>query len=441
MNRKVLAYLREMALLQPGDHVICAVSGGKDSMALLHMLLELAPQLQITVSAAHLDHQLRGAESKRDAEFVSAHCQALGIPCAMEKADVSAYAAQHHLGIEEAARLLRYAFLEQLDPNAKIATAHTADDNLETVLMHLIRGSGLHGLTGIPPVRGPIIRPLLPVTRREIEDYLNANHIPHVEDSSNAQDDYLRNRLRHQVLPLLQAENPAIAESVTHLSHSLRLEDSFMEREAAARLATAQEGNRLSLTAFLQESAAMQFRMLRQFFAPVGTLSRRHLDAAHKLCLSDAPSGTLDLPGGYQLRREYDHLLLCSETTSALPPAPVIISGEGTYSFGLWTVTCTRGPAPEQLPADTVALSTARLRLPLCLRSYKTGDRIHLSGGTKKLSRLYVDEKIPAPLRPYMPVVLADDTIAAALPLRSAKEFSPAPGEDSLLLCAVKKET
>lgn len=441
MNRKVLAYLREMELLQPGDHVICAVSGGKDSMALLHVLVSLSRQLGVTVSAAHFDHQLRGAESRRDADFVSAHCQALGVPCAMGGADVSAHAARHRMGTEEAARDLRYAFLLSLDPDAKIATAHTADDNLETVLMHLLRGSGLHGLTGIPPVRGRIIRPLLTVTHREIEDYLAKHQIPYVEDSSNARDDYLRNRLRHQVIPLLTEENPTVAAASVQMAQSLRLEDAFLEQEAAVRLSRAQTGDRLSVLQLRREPEAMQLRMLMQFLAPAGTLSRRHLEAARRLCLSEAPSGALSLPGGYRLQREYGDLLLVFEAVSAQVPASLSISGDGTYAFGPWTITCTHRPAPAELPAGTVALSTARLQSPLCLCPPKAGDRIHLSGGTKKLSRLYVDQKIPAPLRPYMPVVWSGDTIAAALPLRSAQKFSPAPGEDSLLLCAVKKET
>lgn len=428
-------------MLQPGDHVICAVSGGMDSMALLHVLLELSPQLGITVSVAHLNHQLRGAESKRDANFVQSHCQLLNIPCAVGTADVSSYAAQHHLGVEEAARLLRYEFLESLDPDARIATAHTADDNLETVLMHLLRGSGLHGLTGIPPVRGRIIRPLLSITRREIEHYLNANNISHVEDSSNIRDDYLRNRLRHQVIPLLAAENPRLTESVTRLSQSLRLEDEFMAQEAAVRLAGAQTENRLSLAALLCEPEAMQLRMLIQFLAPAGTLSRRHLDAARKLCISDMPSASLSLPGGYGLKREYGYLILCAETSPAPIPAPLIISTDGIYSFGPWEITCTYGPAPAQLPKDTVALSLANLTHPVCLRTYQTGDRIRFSGGTKKLSRLFIDQKIPTALRPYMPVVLVGDSIAAALPLRSAEAFSPVTGEDCMLLHAAKKET
>lgn len=439
MNRRVLEYLREQDMLHPGDHVICAVSGGKDSMAMLHVLYDLAPKLDIKLSAAHLNHRLRGAESQRDADFVAAHCQALGIPCLVDEADVSAYAADHGIGMEEAARTLRYDFLKRIDPTAKIATAHTAEDNLETVLMHLLRGSGLHGLSGIPPVRGQIIRPLLSVSRAQIETYLNQKDIPHVEDSTNASDDYLRNRLRHHVLPLLLEENPSLPESVFHLTQTLRLEDDFLAKEANSRLSNALEHGCLSRRAFLSQSPAMQYRMLQRFLAPVSDLTRRHLDAAYRLCLNEDPSASISLPGGCTLRREYEFLRLLPPEPPKSPLLPVEIS-EGIYPFGPWQITCRRSPAPTVLPKGTVALAAAHLTAPLQLRPYQSGDRIRLPGGTKKLSRLYIDQKIPAHLRSAMPVAVVGDTIAAALPLRAARDFSPKPGEESLLLYAVKME-
>lgn len=440
MSRDLPEQLRASGLLQPGDHVICAVSGGRDSMALLHGLLALAPQLSLTVTAAHMDHQLRGEESRRDAAFVSSHCAALGVPCTVKAADVPAYAAAHGLGTEEAARHLRYEFLLSLDPAAKIATAHNAEDNLETVLMHLLRGSGLHGLTGIPPVRGQIIRPLLSVSRRNIDSYLNQYNIPYVEDSTNHTDDYLRNRIRHQVLPLLQAENPALSQSAVQMTELLRQEDEYLMKTADALLSKAREGAALSLPTLLGQHIAIQRRMLRAFLSPVPDLTRRHLESALALCGSDAPSGRLSLPGGYTLRREYHLLYLESDAPTPSPPAPVTISGPGEYPFGAFTVTCRRGPCPAQLPKNTIALSAARLTAPLHLRPCQTGDRICLPGGSKKLSRLLMDLKIPAPLRPYIPVAVAGDTVAAVLPCKAAKYYSPAPGEDSLLLTAVKTE-
>lgn len=440
MNRKVQNYIRQERLLEPGDHVILAVSGGKDSMAMLHVLHGLSGRMDFTLSAAHMNHNLRGAEARRDAEFVSRYCAEHGIPCTVKEADVTAYAKEHGLGREEAARVLRYDFLQSLSPTAKIATAHTAEDNLETVCMHLLRGSGLHGLTGIPPKRGRIIRPLLSVSRREIEAYLTAHDIPHVEDSTNALDDCLRNRIRHSVLPLLAAENPNLPEQVTLLTETLRREDEFLHTEAAARLSEAAHAEILSLDVFCAQEPAMQYRMLGLFLAPVKTLSRRHLDDALALCLGDSPSARLSLPGGYTLRREYDRLRLIPAQEDFPLPEPLTISGEGVYPFGLWEITCRRAPAPKTLPADTVAIAAENLTEPITLRTSRPGDRICLSGGTKKLSRLYIDQKIPAPLRPYLPVAVLGDTVLAALPLKTAAAYIPRPGKDSLLLQATKME-
>lgn len=177
-------------MLPPGSRVLCAVSGGADSMCLLHLLWSGRGGLGIEVAAAHYEHGLRGEESQRDAEFVERFCREREIACLVEHGDAADYGRKKHLGIEEAARELRYDFLRRAAAELncdKIATAHNADDNAETIIFNLCRGGGL-GLGGIPPVRGNIIRPLLGCTRAEIEEYLRENSIPHVEDSSNESD-------------------------------------------------------------------------------------------------------------------------------------------------------------------------------------------------------------------------------------------------------------
>lgn len=437
MNRKVERALR--AMTTPGDHVICAVSGGKDSMALLHVLWSLGPNLGLRVTCAHMNHLLRGAESQRDADFVRDVCQRWGIPLETAEADVAGYAQAHHMGLEEAARTLRYDFLLKLDPRAKVATAHTAGDNLETVLMHLLRGSGLHGLTGIPPVRGQIIRPLLAVSREEISAYLQANHIPHVEDSTNALDNCQRNRIRHHVLPLLAAENPNLAETVTRLTQVLRQEDEFLEQCAQEALDSAGKDGVLPLAVLLCQPQALQYRMLRRFLASVPELSARHLDAAAALCRSETPSARCDLPGGYTLARIYDALALLPPRDAVPTPEPIVLT-PGAYSFGPWLVTCREGPAPASLPRDTLALDRRSMPGTLTLRTRLPGDKITLSGGTKKLSRLLIDLKIPAHQRDMLPVVSTEDTVLAVLPWKCAAPCRARVGSDSLILTATRME-
>ena len=184
--------LNKYSMVRPGDTVICAVSGGADSVALLFGMYLLKEKLGITLEAAHFNHHLRGAESDRDEAFVRQFCDRYEIPLTVGEGEI----VPGKKGLEAAAREARYAFLRSL--SGKIATAHTADDNAETVLMHLVRGTGLKGLGGISPVNGKVIRPMLNVTRQQVEAFLREYCLSFVEDSSNGGDDFLRNRLRHQ---------------------------------------------------------------------------------------------------------------------------------------------------------------------------------------------------------------------------------------------------
>ena len=227
MLNKLERFIREKALLTAGDTVTCAVSGGADSMALLWGLYLLKDKLSLDVRAAHFNHRLRGEESDADAAFVREFCGRFEIPLSVGSGEVK----PGSKGLEAAARDARYAFLETLP--GKIATAHTADDNAETLLMHLVRGTGLKGLGGIAEARGRIIRPMLTVTRQEVLAFLEEYHIPHREDSSNETDDFLRNRLRHHVMPLLKAENPRLSQNLSAMAQRLRQDEAALQAISA----------------------------------------------------------------------------------------------------------------------------------------------------------------------------------------------------------------
>ena len=229
MLNKLWDFNRKYGLIQPGDTVVCAVSGGADSMALLWAMYLLKEEWQLRLSAAHFNHCLREEESDRDEAFVRAFCHGYRIPLQTGSARVI----PGKKGLEAAAREARYAFLNTLP--GKIATAHTADDNAETVLLHLVRGTGLKGLGGIAPANGRIIRPMLNVTRADVEAFLAEYRIPHVEDSSNGSDAFLRNRLRHEVMPLLRQENPRISRNLSAMALRLRLDEQALA-DAAARV-------------------------------------------------------------------------------------------------------------------------------------------------------------------------------------------------------------
>ncbi len=279
---------------RPADGVLCAVSGGADSMALLHRLWQRREETGVRLCAAHFEHGLRGEESLRDADFVSAWCAGRGIPCVVEHGDVAAYAAGHGRGVEEAARELRYAFLERTAAALGcrwIATAHTADDNAETVLLNLCRGTGAAGLAGIPPRRGNILRPLLDCTRAEVEEYLREYEIPHVEDSSNESDAYRRNLLRHKVMPVLRACNGAVSEAIGRMSDTLRQDEDCLSGQAEAFIRTWYDGGSLPVRELNRLHPAIAARVLRRLCQ--SPLDRGHIRQILQNCADADPCGSV----------------------------------------------------------------------------------------------------------------------------------------------------
>ncbi len=381
--------LRAYSMLQPGDRVYCAVSGGADSMALLWALYLLREKLKFTLCAAHFNHHLRGEESDRDEAFVKEFCSRFDIP--LESGN--AYVTPGPKGLEAAAREARYAFLDALP--GKVATAHTADDNAETVLMHLLRGSSLKGLGGIMPVYGKRIRPMLTVTRAQVLAFLQEYHIGFVEDSSNCTDAFLRNRLRHTVIPLLKQENPSFAENVSRMAMELREDEAVLsalsDREALP-----------SVPELKQLSAPIRRRMLERFLRCCGVKEpeREHILLAESLVFSHKPSARGSFPGNVTIVRNYDRL----EPANAAPKiAPILLIPGKTV---LWEpmhlqVSCT---AADRL-CNTQTVFTVHCAGALTLRSRQPGDEICLSGGSKSLKKLFIDKKIPALQRSAVPVI------------------------------------
>ena len=262
--------IRRYDMLRQGERVLVALSGGADSVSLLLVLQALGYE----VRAFHLNHCLRGAESDRDEAFCRALCAERGVPLHVGRCDIAALS--QGKAVEETARRERYRLLERAAERDKVATAHTADDNLETVLFHLVRGSGAKGVSGIPPVRGAVIRPLLFAERREIEAFLRENGQDYVTDSSNLSDDYTRNRLRHSVLPVLREINPAAAQSALRLGEQLRQDEACLGGQAERCLQTALRADGAYLTApFLACHPAVQGRALREAVRRAGMPLRR----------------------------------------------------------------------------------------------------------------------------------------------------------------------
>ena len=235
LRERVFRYISEQHLIEQGDTVIAGVSGGADSVCLLFLLLDLKERLQINVTVLHIEHGIRGERSRQDAHFVEELCKTHDIPFQVRSVNATEYAGEHKVTLEEAARILRYeAFAEVAatygDAHVKIAVAHHRDDQAETVLFQMARGSGLHGLGGMHPKRDRIIRPLLTCSRRDLELYLSENNLPYVTDETNQDNQYARNRIRNVILPELKEIQPGCIDHIAAAAGELQEIDAFIKK-------------------------------------------------------------------------------------------------------------------------------------------------------------------------------------------------------------------
>ncbi len=392
MLNKLLECVRRYELVQSGDQVVCAVSGGADSVAMLWAFWLLREKLDITVTAAHFNHGLRGAESDRDERFVRDFCDRFDIPFCCGRAQVTA----GKKGLEAAARDARYAFLKTLP--GKIATAHTANDNAETVLMHLVRGTGLKGLGGIAPVNGMLIRPMLFVTRKQVLAFLEDYHLDFVTDSSNEEDLFLRNRLRHHVMPLLEQENPRLAVNLSAMALDLREDEAVLDRLTEIH-------QMLDVEQLRKMPVSLRRRTLSAFLERSGVREpeREHVLLAESLVFSQKPSARASFPGEVTVARNYDRL-------------EAVLNKQQLDGIAL------QCPGITEIPdlnlrvicdvAESCVFEADRFTVvpqgQLVLRSRRSGDSMRLPGGTKSLKKLFIDRKIPALRRDRIPVI-ADD--------------------------------
>lgn len=450
------ALLREYRMLPPGTVVLCAVSGGADSVCLLHRLCRLRGALDIRVAAAHYNHMLRGAESDRDEEFVrefTALCcgrerwleadggvrEIPAAPLIVGRGDVAARARESGRGLEETAREMRYAFLRQAAREAGadvIATAHNAGDNGETVLLHLVRGTGLRGLAGIAPVREGLIRPLLTTSRGEIEHYLRYYGLPFMEDSSNRSDTYTRNRIRHQVIPVLEDICPGFLTRMTETAARLRQDEDCLARLAAPIAAQAREredGLEIEARVLAQAHPAAAVRAARMLVGRM-TAGNDNCTAAHLkgligLCRGEDPSARLDLPGLLSARREYALLVLTRRRPAPLRErTPLALPG--TTLAGTYCLECREAVfAGEGHSGNDFFLSAERCGA-VTVRGRAPGDKIHRPGRRgRSLKKLLIDEKIPLSRRDELPVLECQGQLAAVAGLGPDAAFLPRPGE------------
>ena len=412
------------SIIPQGGRVLAALSGGADSVCLLHLLHSLREELRLTVIAAHYSHGIRTEAAAEEEAFVHNLCKTLEIEYHTRQGDVPAYAKEHRMGLEEAARTLRYGYLyelaERLECDA-IAVAHNREDNAETLLFNLTRGAGLGGLGGMPAVNDRVIRPLLAVSRAEIEAYDRVHGLDWITDASNFDQRYSRNRIRHSVLPQLREINPEAEAAICRAAGNLAQAQDFILQSALSLMACDRELGRIDRRLLRSAHPALYHAvltlLLREVKADARLLDERKTEAVMTLALGDRSGGRLDLGGGVIARLEYTDL--CMENTLLEESAPM--DGEVVLTAG--KPVCWNGWRIELGGTEGITFAAEQLEGPVCVRSRRSGDRIRTASGHKSIKKLLIDKKIPAKTRDRIPVVcdnnrvlLLGDLAHAALP-------------------------
>jgi tRNA(Ile)-lysidine synthase len=427
--RKVKETISRYQMLDSGDLCIVCVSGGPDSVCLLHILHELKEALEIGLVVAHYDHGLREKEDEVETQFVRRLASAMGLSFETEKA--SPLPLEGTSSMEERARNARYAFFEKLKSKLaakKIAVGHNLNDQAETVLMRLLRGSGPSGLAGIPPTRdNTIIRPLIEIKRDEIESYLKARDLSYVIDSSNLQTDYLRNKIRLELLPQLLEYQPRLIDHFGQLAHILRGENKFLEDHAedwVVREADQKPDGDIVIPvhSFIELSEPVRNRVTRHVLKKIGKNLRRidrgHIESVTMLAKGTNPQGILNLPRGITVKRVYDQLAFTAGDKEKPEEFHYHLDGVGTFFLEEIGRSITLLEMQREACLNlqnqewTAYLDADRLKYPLILRNFRPGDRFVPLGmaGHKKIKDFFIDLKIPSEMRALIPILVSQDT-------------------------------
>ena len=407
LSEKVYAFTVEKALFSAPATVVVGVSGGADSMALLHVLHTWRDG-DLRVIAVHIHHGLRGAEADRDEAFVREYCVEHGIDYVCERVDVRAISSQLGVGEEEAGRRVRYEVFERIraDRNADvIATAHNADDTAETMLMHILRGCGVGGLCGVPEKRGYVVRPLLCCTREEIEAYCAENDIPYVTDSTNAELTYTRNRVRHQLLPLMQKMNPSVNAALERLRTSAARDEAFFNTLAANALTDAcfDDGS-FSREVFLRQEKPVRVRMWKAVLLQNGcaTYTETHVDALESALAANR--GTVYLPDDYSICVSADRVKCFAkkEQTAFFNVSVETLPFRFVFDGREHILRCMSGEEITNLQNVhkkffNYAVDCDKIQGNLTVRRRQDGDKFHPAGRKvgKTLKALFQEMRIP----------------------------------------------
>ncbi|MBE6860116.1 MAG: tRNA lysidine(34) synthetase TilS [Ruminococcus sp.] len=405
MLEKIINFTKKFNMLLPDITVVVGLSGGADSICLTTVLNELSHNIGFKLEAVHVNHNLRNAESDNDQLFCEQFCRNLGIPLKVVSCNVSEYAQKNKLSIEEAARIMRYKVFADCSVGKFIATAHNADDNLETVIHNLIRGTAVKGLAGIPPVRDNIIRPLLNVTRAEIEQYLSENNIDFVVDSSNLSDDYTRNKIRHNLIPVMSDINSSLLKTSVSTINAVNLENSFIEEQTDIAYSKCRTEN--GFTGLLDFHKAIRHRcyarLLTEYKLPYNSLRLEQIDSA--------------LLESRKINISKDFYIVCTKSSLSVvlikktySVSPIKLQLGENHLFSDKTLCADIVSHQKYLQQKNINKKFAiyfmdydKIKGDLFIRNRKFGDKIQLAGRnfTSSVKKL-INEKIPTQERPFL---------------------------------------
>jgi tRNA(Ile)-lysidine synthase len=454
-------------MLKAKDSVVIGVSGGPDSVALLYMLFNIAPRFSLRLGVAHLNHGLRQNDSDKDAEFVESLAATFDLPCYVQKRDIRRYQRENRLSLEDAARRVRYEFLDEIAKTYqynKIALGHHADDNAELVLMNLFRGTGTLGLSGIPPKRdGRIIRPMIRLRRSDIIDFLNQNRLKYVFDRTNADTRHLRNRIRHDLIPVLKtAYNPNISETLNRLSSIVRSEEEWIEEMVQpffekAVLRFRESRIELSVPVLDRYHKALKRRVIRMALSKVkGDLKRigfANIDSVIGLIEKKSPFGKIDLPAGIKIRRDQDTIHIFQARRRAPDDhrdhgkrdafsfeyhiekfEPVFVK-EINAHIRFSEISIENMPDYRCTGQHANFFDKDAVNLPMVLRNFRPGDAFRPLGvsGRQKLKKFFIDKKVPRRERLKCPILLSCGKIVWVVGHRIDESVKVTPATKNVL--------
>ena len=444
--KKVMDYTGEYDMLPELELVLICVSGGADSMCLLEIMRHISYEAGFSIAVAHYNHKLRGDESDRDETFVMEICEDHGIAFYSGRGDVEHFAKKQGLSIEEAARNMRYEFFfntAELTGAARIATAHTMDDNAETMILNLARGAGANGMSGIPPVRDTVVRPLLHVSRDEVMAFIKERNIPFVSDSSNALEIHTRNKVRRSVIPLMRDINPRFNEAASAAAEIFRADEEFISEIADIFIHDCCVGLTTEAMGLAVLPFSVSSRVIRKLYG--GNLSFNHVKDVLALCAGDNPSASLSLPG-MVVYREYSRVIFDEKPKDSDNEfAPVYpTTGNSFIILGLGLrITCKSVVYSDNMSRpeiNTTFTSFVFKSIDICgkiaVRSRREGDSVKLIGqtGTKTLKKLFIEKRIPIRKRSLIPVICDDEGVLGIYKLGAAVRAAPKPGDPVIMI-------